>query len=70
MTETKQQVARPIHDARPCAWCSEPIRGESFTVTFPDKNQATFHVACLYQYRTAVVSPSGGWTGRGRQGKS
>jgi hypothetical protein len=41
---------------RPCAWCTHPVYGDAVTVTFPDKAQATFHVACLDQYR-AVMWP-------------
>ena len=34
-----------------CVWCSEPLGEESFTVTYPDKDQAVFHIHCLYHYR-------------------
>ena len=44
---------RPV---RSCAWCAHPVHGDAVTVTFPDKAQATFHVACLDQYR-AVLWP-------------
>jgi hypothetical protein len=32
------------------------VHGDAVTVTFPDKAQVTFHVACLDQYR-AVMWP-------------
>jgi hypothetical protein len=32
------------------------VYGDAVAVTFPDKAQATFHVACLDQYR-AVMWP-------------
>lgn len=51
---------RPGHPVRPCAWCAHPVYGDAVTVTFPDKAQATFHVACLDQYR-AVMWP---WAAR------
>jgi hypothetical protein len=41
---------------RLCAWCAHPVHGDAVTVTFPDKAQALFHVACLDQYR-AVMWP-------------
>jgi hypothetical protein len=33
------------------------VPGDAVTVTFPDKEQATFHIACLDRYR-AVMWPS------------
>src|SRR6266849_389068 len=54
------KVTRPRwrqgHPVRPCAWCAHPVHGDAVTVTFPDKAQTTFHVACLDQYR-AVMWP-------------
>ena len=47
---------RQGHLVRPCAWCAHPVYGDAVTVTFPDKAQVTFHVACLDQYR-AVMWP-------------
>jgi len=49
---------RPRHGdpVRPCAWCAHPVYGDAVTVTFPDKAQVTFPVACLDQYR-AVLWP-------------
>jgi hypothetical protein len=44
------------YPVRSCAWCTQPVHGDAVTVTFPDKEQATFHVACLDQYR-AVMWP-------------
>jgi hypothetical protein len=44
------------HPVRSCAWCAHPVHGDAVTVTFPDKVQVTFHVACLDQYR-AVLGP-------------
>jgi hypothetical protein len=44
------------HPVRPCAWCAHPVYGDAVMVTFPDKAQVTFHVACLDQYR-AVLWP-------------
>ena len=44
------------HPVCPCAWCAHPVYGDAVTVTFPDKAQVTFHVACLDQYR-AVMWP-------------
>jgi len=52
-TRPGQRHAYPV---RPCAWCTHPVHGEAVTVTFPDKAQVTFHVACLDQYR-AVMWP-------------
>ncbi len=46
--------------SRQCAWCSRPLHSEFFTVTFPDKEQARFHIECLYPYRKVV----GSWTSR------
>lgn len=70
MTEAKYQVTYNTHNARQCAWCSETLGSETFTVTFPDKDQATFHVACLYRYRAAMESRFAGRTERGSQGRS
>jgi hypothetical protein len=56
----RAKVTRPWwrqgHPVRSCAWCAHPVHGDAVTVTFPDKAQATFHVACLDQYR-AVMWP-------------
>jgi len=56
------KVTRPWWRHRPpvhsCAWCAHPVHGDAVTVTFPDKAQVTFHVACLDQYR-AVMWPRG-----------
>jgi hypothetical protein len=41
---------------RPCAWCAHPVHGDAVIVTFPDKAQVIFHIACLDQYR-AVMWP-------------
>lgn len=43
--------------SKQCTWCTDQIRGESFTVTFPEKDQAFFHVECLYRYRE-MMNPS------------
>jgi hypothetical protein len=51
MAKAKRPRKLKINHARLCAWCANPLQGDSATVTFPDKEQATFHVACLYQYR-------------------
>ena len=48
--------SRHADPVRPCAWCARPAQGEAGTVTFPDKAQITFHVACLDQYR-AIMWP-------------
>jgi hypothetical protein len=50
-TRPGQRHASPV---RPCAWCAHPVHGEAVTVTFPDKVQVTFHVACLDQYRVVM----------------
>ena len=60
MAKAKRSRRRQRHPVRPCAWCAHPVHGDAVTVTFPDKEQATFHVACLYQYR-AVMWP---WAAR------
>ena len=56
----RAKVTRPWwrhgHSVRPCAWCAHPVHSDAVTVTFPDKAQVTFHVACLDQYR-AVLWP-------------
>jgi hypothetical protein len=56
MAKAKRPRKRQENSVRPCAWCANPVHGEAVTVTFPDKEQATFHVACLYKYR-AVMWP-------------
>jgi hypothetical protein len=56
MAKAKRPRRRQENPVRPCAWCANLVHGDSVTVTFPDKKQATFHVACLYQYR-AVMWP-------------
>src|SRR4029434_7139761 len=56
MAKAKRPRKRQGNSVRPCAWCANPVHGEAVTVTFPDKEQATFHVACLYKYR-AVMWP-------------
>ena len=53
VTRPGQRHASPV---QPCAWCAHPVHGDAATVTFPDKAQVTFHVACLDQYR-AVMWP-------------
>ena len=60
MAKAKHPRRRHGNPVRPCAWCANPVHGDAVTVTFPDKEQATFHVACLYQYR-AVMWP---WAAR------
>jgi hypothetical protein len=57
VTQPRRRQRPPI---RPCAWCAHPVHGDAVTVTFPDKAQATFHVACLDQYR-ALMWP---WSAR------
>ena len=52
-TRPRQRQGYPV---RSCAWCAHPVHGDAVTVTFPDKAQVTFHVACLDQYR-AVMWP-------------
>ena len=52
-TRPRQRHGHPV---QPCAWCAHPVHGDAVTVTFPDKAQVTFHVACLDQYR-AVMWP-------------
>jgi hypothetical protein len=55
MTEQKFDFQFTVKNAHPCAWCSDPIRGgESFTVTFPDRAQAVFHIECLDRYREVM----------------
>jgi hypothetical protein len=55
MTKQKTNFRLTVQDPRQCAWCSGPIRGgESFTVTFPDKARAIFHIACLDRYREVM----------------
>ena len=56
MAKAKRPRKRQGNAVRPCAWCANLVHGEAVTVTFPDKEQATFHVACLYKYR-AVMWP-------------
>jgi hypothetical protein len=56
MAKAKRRRRRQENPVRPCAWCANPVQGDYVTVTFPDKDQATFHVACLDQYR-AVMWP-------------
>jgi hypothetical protein len=56
-TKATRVGRRQGHPVRPCAWCAHPVYGDAVTVTFPDKAQVTFHVACLDQYR-AVMWPS------------
>jgi hypothetical protein len=60
MAKVKRPRRRQKHPVRSCAWCTHPVHGDAVTVTFPDKAQATFHVACLDQYR-AVMWP---WAAR------
>src|SRR5215467_7550246 len=60
MAKAKRPRRLKVHHTRLCAWCANPVHGDSVTVTFPDKEQATFHVVCLYQYR-AVMWP---WAAR------
>jgi len=47
----QQSKSEPAHL---CAWCANPLQDDYVTVTFPDKDQAVFHVECLYQYRAAM----------------
>ena len=54
MAQAKHPRKRQGNAVRPCAWCANPVHGEAVTVTFPDKEQATFHVACLYKYRDVM----------------
>ena len=54
MAKAKRPRKRQENSVRPCAWCANPVHGEAVTVTFPDKEQATFHVACLYKYRDVM----------------
>ena len=56
MAKAKRPRKRQENSVRPCAWCANLVYGEAVTVTFPDKAQAMFHVACLYKYR-AVMWP-------------
>jgi len=56
MAKAKRPRRRRGNPIRPCAWCATPVHGDAVTVTFPDKTQATFHVACLDRYR-AVMWP-------------
>jgi hypothetical protein len=56
MAKARRPRKRQRNSVRPCAWCANPVHGEAVTVTFPDKEQATFHVACLDKYR-AVMWP-------------
>ena len=60
MAKAKRPRRSRENHVRTCAWCANPVHGDSVTVTFPDKVQATFHVTCLYQYR-AVMWP---WAAR------
>jgi hypothetical protein len=60
MAKAKRPRRRRENHVRPCAWCANPVHGDAVTVTFPDKEQATFHVACWYRYR-AVMWP---WAAR------
>jgi hypothetical protein len=56
MAKATRPQQRHRHPVRPCAWCAHPVHGDAVTVTFPDKAQVTFHIACLDQYR-AVMWP-------------
>ena len=58
MAKTEYHRITRANHSEQCAWCSERIQGESFTITFPDKNQSIFHVECLYQFRE-VMAPWG-----------
>ena len=60
MAKVKRPRRRQVYPVRSCVWCTYPVHGDAVTVTFPDKKQATFHVACLDQYR-AVMWP---WAAR------
>jgi hypothetical protein len=51
MAKQKHRVGVRAQKPGQCAWCSGPLRGEYFTVTFPEKGQAVFHIECLYRYR-------------------
>ena len=54
MTNSQPPRLATAQQPQYCAWCAQPLRDESFTVTFPDKAQAQFHITCLYRYREAV----------------
>ena len=54
MAKVKRPRRRQEYPVRSCAWCTQPVHGDAVTVTFPDKAQVTFHVACLDQYRTVL----------------
>ena len=62
MAKATRPRQRHGHPVRLCAWCTHPVHGDAVTVTFPDKAQVTFHVACLDQYR-AVMWPWAGAVG-------
>jgi hypothetical protein len=54
MAKQKRHVVLKAKKPGQCAWCSGSLRGEYFTVTFPEKGQATFHIECLYRYREVM----------------
>lgn len=54
MAKVKRPRRHQERQAPPCAWCANPLERDYVTVTFPDKDQVTFHVECLYQYRAAM----------------
>jgi hypothetical protein len=55
MTKQKTDFRLTVKNPRQCAWCSGPIwGGESFTVTFPDKERTLFHIECLDRYREVM----------------
>ena len=55
MTEQQSDSRFAVKNPYQCAWCSGSVRGgESFTVTFPDKERAVFHIKCLERYREVM----------------
>ena len=55
MAKQKRRVVLQVKKPRQCAWCSGPLQDEYFTVTFPEKDQAAFHIECLYRYREVMT---------------
>jgi len=58
MAKVKRPRKRQGHPVRLCVWCANPVHGDAVTVTFLDKEQATFHVGCLDQYRAVMWPPA------------
>jgi hypothetical protein len=56
MAKVKQPRRKQKHPVQSCVWCTHPVYGDAAKVTFPDKEQVTFHIACLDLYR-AVMWP-------------